>query len=46
MSREVLGTLLDQLIKEKLNHLEGRCEQEKKDLTLLDEDMKKIESKK
>ena len=38
MSREVLGSLLDQLIKEKLSHLEGRCQQEEKDLTLLDGD--------
>lgn len=45
MSRDILSTLLDQLIKEKLSHLEGRFQREEKDLTTLDGDMKIIESK-
>ena len=45
MSREILSTLLDQLIKEKLSHLEGRFQHKEKELSTLDGDMKKIESK-
>ena len=45
MSRDILSTLLDQLIKEKISHLEGRFQKEEKDLTTLDGDMKIIESK-
>lgn len=44
MSREILSTLLDQL-KEKLSHLEGKFQREEKELSTLDGDMKKIESK-
>ena len=45
MSRDILSTLLDQLINEKISHLEGRFQKEEKDLTTLDGDMKIIESK-
>lgn len=46
MSKEILITLLNDLIKNKLEYLEKRADNEVNDLTKLQKDMKEIEGKK